>query len=159
MMRLRSIPICLLALSAFCSAPLCAEESTSICQFKSEVECFESAQCKLVLSGSQMGRYICRSNSNRCEEGFIQRTGTKESCEAKTGCTFQPRNCYCGPEPDVECRCAGGPPPTCRPKDGAMLTNPSIHRPPPPIAAQAGYLHYKGFPVLCKRSDVLSFHA
>jgi len=24
---------------------------------------------------------------------------------------------------------------------------------------KAGYLHYKGFPILCKRSEVLSFHS
>ncbi len=86
------------------------------CASLTESLCILSAQCTLVLASQLPGSYLCRPARNACEAGFIQRTGTRETCEEKPGCTFQPGFCYC--PPDLTCVCGGGPPPQCEPATG-----------------------------------------
>lgn len=133
----------LLGLVLLCSARSYSDETVKVCQSKSELECISSPECKVVLQQYEpfKYKYVCRKNLDRCEDGFIQRTGTKESCEAKSGCTFQPGNCYCPPEPGLECRCGGGAPRMCR-EGRSMLPNLSVQRDRLPVSGlqPASYL-------------------
>ncbi len=76
-----------------------------------ELQCIDSGDWTLVLVGEWSGQYFCRPAEGPCEQGFLQRTDTEGSCEAKQGCVFDPGFCYC--PPDLVCFCGGGPPPQC----------------------------------------------
>jgi hypothetical protein len=85
------------------------------CAALSELACARSSACKLVQAQPERrGGYVCRSNANRCEDGFVQRGDrNKETCEARSGCAFRFPDCYC--PPDLNCRCGGGRPAMCVP--------------------------------------------
>jgi hypothetical protein len=103
-----------------------AAEAAITCAEKSQLECFHSPECKVThagMGGTQDHRYICRENLDRCEVGFIQSLGTKEPCEEKAGCVFEPAHCYCPPNPGLACRCGGGEPASC--KVGLMRISPN----------------------------------
>lgn len=71
-------------------------------------DCIRSPAC--TLDPVEGGGYACRAAAGPCEEGLLQ--SDRAACEARTGCVWDPGQCYC-PE-DVVCVCGGGPPPTCR---------------------------------------------
>jgi len=81
------------------------------CARLTEQDCFSSAACTLTKNETAEG-YQCRYANDHCELMFRQSEGTKETCEAKTGCVYVPASCYC--PPDVKCECAGGEPAQCR---------------------------------------------
>jgi hypothetical protein len=114
----RLLPILCAAIGLFCNGPTSPRPGapSTRCGTLGESQCILAAQCTLVLVGETPSSYVCRSAQNPCEAGFIQRTGTEESCEEKEGCLFEPGMCYC--PPDLVCVCGGGPPPQCRPAAG-----------------------------------------
>ncbi len=85
------------------SAPSCASLSAK--------DCLQAPQCIYVLRDESDHDYICRDAANRCEQGFNQLQGTKQSCESKSGCRFIPGHCEC-PE-GLPCDCRGINPPQC----------------------------------------------
>jgi len=89
---------------------VCAK-SADQCEQLTELQCIESGTCTLEQTGGRDSDYRCRAAKNFCEEGFNQRTGREEECESRSGCVYQPQECYCSP--DVLCLCGGGPPATC----------------------------------------------
>ncbi len=60
------------------------------------------------------GSYVCRSAQNRCELDFVQHAFDEEACTSKSGCVYDPGECYCPLYEGVQCVCAGGPPPMCK---------------------------------------------
>jgi hypothetical protein len=91
-----------------------AEKTRDPCQSRSETQCIDSSECKLIQTQSAGKKtYSCRSNINECEKGFIQRSG-KAACESQAQCSYQPSFCYC--PPGMECRCGGGKPAMCGPR-------------------------------------------
>jgi len=86
------------------------------CARLTEKECLSSAACTLTKNETAEG-YQCRFAKDHCELMFRQSEGTKESCEAKTGCVYAPATCYC--PPGVKCECSGGEPAQCQKNSGA----------------------------------------
>ena len=86
------------------------------CARMPEQECFSSAACTLTKNQTGSG-YQCRYAKDHCELMFRQSEGTRESCEAKTGCAYVPASCYC--PPDVKCDCSGGEPAQCQKRLGS----------------------------------------
>jgi hypothetical protein len=111
--NLHAHPLILVAFALFASS---ASRSAEPCEQRSELQCISATDCTLHQIGPPGSKYECRDAANACEQGFRQKSGTPEECEAKPGCVFVPQNCYCAPDPDVVCRCGGGPPSQCRPK-------------------------------------------
>lgn len=85
-------------------------EATS-CEGLDQTPCRKSPDCTLVQDESAESGYRCRAAEGPCEEGFRQEGSSREECENREGCRFQPANCYCPPE--VTCVCGGGPPSRC----------------------------------------------
>lgn len=90
-----------------------AQEGKS-CDQLTEQECFTSAACTLTRNETADG-YQCRPAKDHCELLFRQSDGTRESCEAKTGCVFVPASCYC--PPNTICVCGGGEPAQCQSRE------------------------------------------
>ena len=87
-----------------------ASEEKECAQMK-EQDCFSSAACTLTKNETATG-YQCRYAKDHCELMFRQSEGTKDTCEAKTGCVYVPASCYC--PPDTKCECSGGEPAQCK---------------------------------------------
>jgi hypothetical protein len=87
--------------------PLVNGGSQAACSEMGELACITSAEC--TLKQAEDKSYFCAAPASACEEGFVQRSASAESCGA--GCTFVPAQCYCSP--DVTCICGGGPPAQC----------------------------------------------
>jgi hypothetical protein len=81
------------------------------CDDLTELQCIDSGECTLILVSEMTGEYACRPAEGLCEPGFLQRSDTAQSCEAREGCSFVPGVCYC--PPDLVCFCGGGLPPQC----------------------------------------------
>jgi len=86
------------------------------CARMPEQECFSSAACTLTKNQTGSG-YQCRYAKDHCELMFRQSEGTRESCEAKTGCAYVPASCYC--PPGISCECTGGEPARCHVNSGS----------------------------------------
>jgi hypothetical protein len=87
------------------------EEPQESCSELAETPCRKSPDCTLVQDESQGSGYLCRAAQGPCEQGFRQEGNSREECEEREGCRFEPGDCYCPPE--VTCVCGGGPPPRC----------------------------------------------
>ena len=109
-------------------APAASEEA---CASLTRTACMQSTECTLEPESAQPShRYRCRPATEPCERGFAQASFTEvqqAACNARAGCGFVPGSCYChcrglgqttvpdGDEAEpCKCKCAGGPPSTCR---------------------------------------------
>ena len=107
------------------ASPACAELS--------EKDCYYSATCTLVpVAETRDSGYFCRDSIPPCETDFRQAFDGDEDCTAKAGCVFHPEYCYC--PPDLDCECAGGPPPLWSPGPlrGLGRSRANRHGQPPP---------------------------
>jgi len=82
------------------------------CEQLSHSACLGSEQCSLMVNDQQA--LVCNDSINHCDTGFVQRVGTKESCETKQACVYLSDPCFC--PPDVICACEGGQLPQCQPR-------------------------------------------
>lgn len=105
-----------------------AEDS---CVKLSRLDCRKSSECSLDCNTDPKrpyactSPYFCRAKEAQCEKGFKQTDFSKgregeAKCNARPGCFFDNRGCYCDCEEDVGsgcvCACGGGPPSDCHRK-------------------------------------------
>ncbi len=106
------------------AASVTGQSAARSCTALSELDCVTSAACTLHKKSGDVSGYECRSASNACERDFVQLSGPpvggpslpdrKQTCESRTGCVFDPGECYCPPVKNIDCYCSGGKPPMCR---------------------------------------------
>ncbi|MCB9644123.1 MAG: hypothetical protein H6728_13690 [Myxococcales bacterium] len=78
------------------------------CSKLSVSDCWKSRPLCVVEYVSE-NKYACRAPRNDCEKQLDMK-----SCEASSGCGYDPGQCFCPPDPLMDCVCGGGPPPMCR---------------------------------------------
>ncbi len=112
---MRIIIFLLLFFTTSASATECAELAPLTCleSLKCSLDCKRQPNDSKHCAGKNS--YFCRSKQGICERGKNQSTISKEECEAKAGCIFDPGYCFCACDfkPDCVCECGGGVPPNC----------------------------------------------
>ena len=92
------------------------EDFDLLCGAMQPLACLDSAVCTLDLVTSSQpsaGDFRCRAARGPCESGFRQATDGPKECESREGCDYFAEPCFCPPDPEILCFCAGGAPPSC----------------------------------------------
>ncbi len=87
-------------------------ENTKSCELLTHRACLDSEECSLVMNDQKV--LVCNRSMNHCDAGFVQRSDTKQSCEAKQGCVYVSEPCTC--PPDTACICDENQLPQCQPQ-------------------------------------------
>lgn len=121
MQNLRNFGLLLLCASVFFQT---RQVFGDACQALSVSDCYTSENCRLDCPRKSGDRsrcreyadYFCRPVKPPCETNH-KNSITKQACEAKEGCSYDPGKCFCGCDIDknlqCSCACGGGPPPSC----------------------------------------------